>query len=184
MTNEDELKALNKKMDQVLNVLRDFGLSIIENIGGLKHNLGVITDQVEEVNRSLIYIKGLGVKIEELSNVKNEVSSELKYIQSLIKAGLIQKPPVDEKIEVSKDLEEAPETILNFLSERITNINNINDLISEIGNVKEKIFTITGGHRVLHEINSEINNLKKEKEISQELIQKIKEKIQFWINKF
>ncbi|MHA1729535.1 MAG: hypothetical protein ACTSWY_12485 [Promethearchaeota archaeon] len=183
MTEKDSINEINEKMDTMLSALQNFGMSMIQNIGNLKHDLIVMTDKVEKLNTNLIYIKSLGPKITELSKSKEHLTSELKYIQSLIKAGNLKK---NQQILITTEKENlhSPRNILISLQKRINDFHDIKSLISDIELAKKEIFTITGGHRTLFEINTEIKKLKKKQDISQEILEDLEEKITFWINKF
>lgn len=71
MNSEDDI---NKKMDTVLEVLQKFGLNMITQIGGLKHNISVLTNQVEKLNDSMLNLKSIGVKLEKIFILPRQLS--------------------------------------------------------------------------------------------------------------
>lgn len=184
MTDDPTIQALNQKMDTILKVLQEFGLNFIQNIGNLKHSISILTTHMENFNESIIYLKGLGIKLEELGRIKQDISSELKYIESLIKTN--QKPISKENnILVPEENNNTLKSIeiLNRFRENLTKYTDIKNLCNDLEVIKEDIFKITGGHRVLFEINNAIKELKKEMQISEDIIKYLDEKTSFWVNK-
>ena len=58
-----EKSPLEKKVDVILEAVQSFGLNFIQKIGELKHSIGILTDQMEKMNKALITVKGLEPKI-------------------------------------------------------------------------------------------------------------------------
>ena len=180
MSENEEIEKINEKMDTVLKVLQDFGLDVIQNMGGVKHSLNILVDQVNKLNENLLNLKSIGIKLDNISKIKEDLNSDLKYIQSLIiKGSQLNAADLTRGYEVESS---SKELLLNLKSE-LESFTTIDSLISEIESVKEGLFSITGGHRVLFEITSEIKNLKKEQEISETMLESLGEKITVWINK-
>lgn len=179
MNSEDDITKINEKMDTVLKVLQDFGLNVITQIGGLKHNISVLTSQVDKLNNSLLNLKSIGVKLENLGKMKESFNSDLKQIQTLIK----QSNLIGKREKNSKETDEkSTRGVLSLLRTKIDSIEDIQDLIFNLESVKEELFSITGGHKVLFEISSHIKSLKKET-LSDSIRTELKKKITFWINK-
>lgn len=184
MADDPIIQALNQKMDTILKVLQEFGLNFIQNIGNLKHSISILTTHMENLNDAIIYLKGLGIKIEELSRIKQDISSELKYIESLIKTNQIPLSKDDNTIvtDIKNDSQKSVQ-ILNKFKENLNKYTDIKNICSDLEIIKEDIFKITGGHRVLFEINNTIKELKKETEVTENLIKILDEKTSFWVNK-
>ncbi|MHA1819857.1 MAG: hypothetical protein ACTSU2_04270 [Promethearchaeota archaeon] len=189
---EDVLKELNDKMDLVVKVLQDYGLNFIQKIGELKHTLSILTEKVENLEKTMVYIKGLGVKIDEISRMKEYFKEEFNEIKSLIKArsqngALYEEHSSENKIIESIDEETLPDVILERFMNGLEGYTLINEVVSTLENAKEEIFKITGGHRVLYEINNFLKDLKKKDvvndELNEALKKEIKEKTRMWINK-
>ncbi|MHA1870029.1 MAG: hypothetical protein ACTSXF_03690 [Promethearchaeota archaeon] len=189
---EDVLKGLNNKMDLVVKVLQDYGLNFIQKIGELKHTLSILTEKVENLEKTMVYIKGLGVKIDEISRMKEYFKEEFNEIKSLIKArsqngALYEERSSENKIIESIDEETLPDVILERFMNGLEGYTLINEVVSTLENAKEEIFKITGGHRVLYEINNFLKDLKKKDvvndELNEALKKEIKEKTRMWINK-
>lgn len=179
MNSEDDITKINDKMDAVLKVLQDFGLNVITQIGGLKHNISVLTSQVEKLNDNMLNLKSIGVKLENLGKMKESFNSELKQIQTLIRqSNLIRKMEIK-----SDDIDDkSTRGVLSSLRTKIDSIEDIQELIFNLESVKEELFAITGGHKVLFEINGQIKSLKEET-LSDLIKSELKKKITFWINK-
>ena len=179
MNSEEAITKINDKMDAILKVLQDFGLNVITQIGCLKHNISVLTSQVEKLNDNMLNLKSIGVKLENLGKMKESFNSEFKQIQTLIRqSNLIRN--MDIKSEEIDD--KSTRGVLSSLRTKIDSIEDIQDLIFNLESVKEELFAITGGHKVLFEINSQIKSLKEEI-LSDSIKSELKKKITFWINK-
>ena len=179
MNSEDDITKINDKMDAVLKVLQDFGLNVITQIGGLKHNISVLTSQVEKINDNMLNLKSVGVKLENLGKMKESFNSEFKQIQTLIRqSNLIRKTEnKSDKID-----EKSARGVLSSLRSKIDSIEDIQELIFNLESVKEKLFAITGGHKVLFEMKSQIKSLKEET-MTDSIRLELKKKVTFWINK-
>lgn len=183
---DDDLKLirLNDKMDTVVQVVQDFGLSFIQNIGSLKHDLQILTDQVETLNKTMIDIKGLGVQIEEINKRNESYQEEIKTIKSLIKSiKMAGKPTTEVKVSAGAKNDANSEKLIEDFAEKIPNFTKLDDLVNDLEKLKEEIFKITGGHRILFEINKEIQNLKKAEVIEDVQLDNLQEKAKFWMNK-
>jgi hypothetical protein len=179
MNTEDAIIKINEKMDTVLKVLQDFGLNVITQIGGLKHNINILTSQVDKLNDSMLNLKSISVKLENLGKMKESFNSELQQIQTLIK----QSNLIGKLENISKETDEkSTRSVLSLLRTKIDSIEDIQDLIFNLESVKEELFSITGGHKVLFEISNHIKSLKEET-LSDSNRTELKKKITFWINK-
>jgi hypothetical protein len=139
----------------------------------------VLTSQVEKLNDSMLNLKSIGVKLENLGKMKESFNSEFKQIQTLIRqSNLIR------QTEIKPDGidEKSTRGVLSSLRAKIDSIEDIQELILNLESVKEELFAITGGHKVLFEINTEIKALKEET-MSDSIRSEFKKKVTFWINK-
>jgi len=122
MNSEEDITKINDKMDAVLEALQGFGLNIITQIGGLKHNISVLTNQVDKLNDSMLNLKSIGVKLENLGKMKESFNSELKQIQTLIRqSNLIRNMDIkSEEIDEKKDLLRVIEKLTRSLKPEIS----------------------------------------------------------------
>jgi len=195
----NSLKELEKNMTTFSSILEKFGLDIITKMGQTNLKITQLTDMVDELNKTTIYIKGL---IPQLSNViQNQklLEDELSTIKSLI-MNLTSLPSkkleVENTIERDESATDKKVEILNQLNDLKANLENIDDpqaVKTILEQIKEDIFEFTGGHRMLHEISqiltildsaNSLNDLMDDDEQSSKSIKDhLEEKIPFWINK-
>ena len=170
-------------MDTVVKVIQDFGLNMIQNLGTVTHSLNILTRKIEDIEYTITYLKGLGKKLEEVNMNNDKTLGEFKYTQSLIKALRIQNND-NSKIESNSDNEtKSSQSLLEEYNEMLNGLDDIEGIVSQLQSVKESIFEITGGHRILFEINKEIMSLKKIEFVDDSIKDSLHEKIQFWLNK-
>jgi len=176
-----EKSPLEKKVDVILEAVQSFGLNFIQKIGELKHSIGILTDQMEKMNKALITVKGLEPKIEEIGTMKKELISELHYLQSQIKTSSFKNSDI---IKMKGDDESAEHLeILESFRQNLENYSKIPELTKDLEDVKKKIYEITGGHRVLFEIGETIKEFNQKDSLSESDLNNLEEKIAFWLNK-
>lgn len=185
MSSEDPtIRELNEKMDTVVKVVQDFGLTFIQNIGSLKHEMQVLTDQVDNLNKIMLDMKGLGVKIDEINKRNKRYQEDIKHIKSLISSiKMGSKSATQIEISPKADENKTARDYLADFSDSISEIRTSKELVDTLEDLKETLFKITGGHRILFEINKEINAFKKIEELNDDKRDELGEKVQFWINK-
>jgi hypothetical protein len=69
------------------------------------------------------------------------------------------------------------------LSLFIQNTKDINEIKRSLQKIKDNIFELTGGHKILYEISQALNKLNGTKDLSESVRYNLKEKIDFWIAK-
>lgn len=57
------------------------------------------------------------------------------------------------------------------------------NVVNVLESIKEEIFELKGGSKILYDISQTINKLNESKTLTSELKDTIKDKISFWINK-
>ena len=76
-----------------------------------------------------------------------------------------------------------PSEYLNILKSELENLTTIKNTASKLNEVKEEIYAITGGHRVLFEIREFIKKIQAKKENDLDDIKKLlSERIENWKN--
>ncbi|TFG19472.1 MAG: hypothetical protein EU530_06120 [Promethearchaeota archaeon] len=176
-----EKNPLEKKIDVILEAVQSFGLNFIQKMGELKHSIGILTDQMEKMNNTLITVKGLEPKIDEIGTMKKELLSELHYLQSQIKTSSFKNSDVI-KMKVDDESVEHLELLASF-RQNLKSYSKIHELTKELETVKKKIYEITGGHRVLFEIGETIKDFNRKESLTDSDIKSLEEKTAFWLNK-
>lgn len=176
-----EVNPIEKKIDVILAAVQSFGLNFIQKMGELKHSVGVLSDQVDKMNKALITVKGLEPKIEEIATMKKDLISEMHYLQSQIKATSFKN---SELIKMKSDDEVSDHLIIleNFKN-NIRNYSEASALTHDLEEAKKKIYEITGGHRVLFEMGEIINQYRQKDSLTEPDIRVLEEKVTFWLNK-
>ena len=193
------LKELDEKMTAFSSILEKFGLDIITKMGQTNLKITQLTDMVEELNKTTIYIKGL---IPQLSNViQNQklLEDEISLIKSLIvniTAPPSKKSEIENIINRDESATDKKDLIVNQLNDLRTKLENDDDpqaVRTILEQIKEDIYEFTGGHRMLYEISQiltrldsagSLDDLMDEKNSSSKSIRiQLIENITFWINK-
>ncbi len=193
------LKELDEKMTAFSSILEKFGLDIITKMGQTNLKITQLTDMVEELNKTTIYIKGL---IPQLSNViQNQklLEDEISLIKSLIiniTAPPSKKSEIENIINRDESATDKKDLIVNQLNDLRTKLENDDDpqaVRTILEQIKEDIYEFTGGHRMLYEISqiltrlesaSSLDDLMDEQNSSSKSIRsQLIENITFWINK-
>jgi len=177
---------INEKLNAILKVLQDFGLNVIQNLGQLRKTLNQNTSQVEDLAKAVIEVKSLSNRLGEVLKMKNDLLAEIGEVKSLVKASM-QKLPVPRAIDGESEPACAPsssettEGILQNLLIAIAQESRGEQICEEFQKAKEEIFRITGGHKVLREINEVAKNLKFKEELTDAEKQNLEAKINYWI---
>ena len=193
------LKELDEKMTAFSSILEKFGLDIITKMGQTNLKITQLTDMVEELNKTTIYIKGL---IPQLSNViQNQklLEDEISLIKSLIiniTAPPSKKSEIENIINRDESATDKKDLIVNQLNDLRTKLEIDDDppaVKTILEQIKEDIYEFTGGHRMLYEISqiltrlesaSSLDDLMDEQNSSSKSIRsQLIENITFWINK-
>jgi hypothetical protein len=180
---------VGEKIDKFASILEKFGLDLITKIGQTNMRINMLTDKIDEVSKATIDIKSLTPQLTNVIENQKILEAELDLIRSLIQRSDItfhSREAEGEKIERDESATDKKETILGQFNALIEELNDITDptfLIERLENLKEDIFIYKGGHRILYEIAQFGKILNGQEEISDDLRNKLKEKIVFWINK-
>jgi len=178
------LKNIDKKMDELSKILQKFGLDLITQFGKTTHNINYLSDKIEELDKATIEIKGLTPQLSKIIDNQSALEMELDLIKSLIQSIIPHEK--SESIERDVSITEIKQSISGELNEFMFEIDNMEDvkvIKSHLESIKHKIFTSIGGNKIPYEISQVINLLNDKKSLSENLKNKIKEKIGFWINR-
>ena len=185
-------KSIDKKIDSFGQILQKFGLELIQSIGEMKHTLNILSEKIDRVEKEIINIKSLKNQLQEENKFKSEILDEISQIKSV---GNILTSKLEElsskgiSLPSNKKTFENPLQILDLCQKRISN-NNISmyELSEVIKKTKEKLYVLTGGHKILFELGSFERKLKPDsdfpKEEKEEFIQDLQNKIEEWKKNF
>lgn len=192
-TNQEEIadfvKELDEKIQNFSSILQKFGLDLITKLGKTESRLNMLSDKINNLSKATIDVKSLSPQLNKIVDNQKVIESELDLIKSLMhqsSSSLSSSELQGETIERDESITENRMSIeeqLNMLKNEVENMSDIETAISKLTSMKETIFEITGGHRILYEISQAISILNNEKTLSSDLKAQIKEKIGFWMNK-
>ncbi|MHA1437185.1 MAG: hypothetical protein ACTSPD_06375 [Promethearchaeota archaeon] len=183
------IKSLEIKIDGMVSILQKFGLDVITKLGKNELRLKMLTDKVEDLHKSTIDIKGLLPQMNKVIESQKKLENEIELIRTLIqKANFnykdnnmkIENVKIDKTILDNKNIIAQKFKELQYDLDHIKDANHIKKILEAL---KEKIFELTGGHKILYEISQEVNKLKNIEVLDDDIKKYFKEKIGFWINK-
>ena len=185
----NKIKNLDEKINSFSEILQKFGLDIITQFGKSSHNLKILIDKINVLDKSTIEIKGLTPQLSKIIDNQNILESELDLIKSLIQRSNISTPKntLDvETIERNESITKNKQAIKDQFTDLLNKIDNTDDIQlikKELEQAKENIFETTGGHKISYEISQIISKLNSSSSLSDSLRNLVKEKIGFWMNK-
>jgi archaellum component FlaC len=188
MSDVDKEDQVSKKINEFGKILQNFGLNLIQSIGQMKHNLSILTDKIDKIEDELIEIKGIKHQLQESDRHRKEILDEIVKVNGFIKNvsskmnsnsgnnGVFQK--------ITKEYD-SPVALLNDLKEMVKDCTNISDLRTSMKDAKEKLFVLTGGHKILFELRELDRKLKPTSDIEEDGLREfITKKIDEWILQF
>jgi len=185
----NKIKNLDEKINSFSEILQKFGLDIITQFGKSSHNLKILIDKINVLDKSTIEIKGLTPQLSKIIDNQNILESELDLIKSLIQRSNISTPKntlEDETIERNESITKNKQAIKDQFTDLLNKIDNTDDIQlikKELEQAKENIFETTGGHKISYEISQIISKLNSSSSLSDSVKNLVKEKIGFWMNK-
>ncbi len=186
---EKTLKKLDEGMNNVSNVLGKFGLDVITKIGQQNLKLTMVTDKIDELSKVTLDVKALLPQLNNMIENQKILASELELVKSLIQ-GLKLTPSASrtesEGVERDNSSMKSKETVLllfDAFKRKLDSATDIDELSKSLEALKNKVFEVLGGHRVLYEISQTVSKLNAEKTLSDNLKKQVRDKIEFWTNK-
>ena len=185
----DFVKELDEKIQNFSSILQKFGLDLITKLGKTESRLNMLSDKIDNLSKATLDVKSFSPQLSKIVDNQKVIESELDLIKSLMHPSSSSRSSSKlqgETIERDETITESRTTIeeqLNSLKNELDLMSDIKIAISKLTSMKESIFEITGGHRILYEISQAINMLNNENTLSDDLKTQIKEKIGFWMNK-
>ena len=185
----DFVKELDEKIQNFSSILQKFGLDLITKLGKTESRLNMLSDKIDNLSKATLDVKSFSPQLSKIVDNQKVIESELDLIKSLMHPSSSSRSSSKlqgETIERDETITESRTTIeeqLNSLKNELENMSDIETAKSKLTSMKESIFEITGGHRILYEISQAITMLDNENTLSDDLKTQIKEKIGFWMNK-
>ena len=185
-------KNFDEKIDSFGQILQKFGLELIQSIGEMKHTLNILSEKIDRVDKEIINIKSLKNQLQEENKFKSEILDEMSQIKSV---GNILTSKLEElsskgiSLPSNKKTSENPLQILDLCQKKINNNNiSMHELSEVIKKTKEKLYVLTGGHKILFELGSFERKLKPDSDFSdkekEDFIEDLQNKIKEWKKNF
>jgi len=182
------IKNIDEKMNEFSLIIQKFGLDIITKMGQTNSKIKMLTDKIDKLDKTTLDIKALLPKLTNIIDNQNILESEIDLLKSLIQRSSTSVPQNELESEIDRDesITINKQEITNQFKDLVKTLNDT-DEIQQIKNnlqkIKENIFEITGGHKILYEISQALNKMNNDESISESLRNDLKEKIEFWIAK-
>lgn len=182
------LKNIDSKMNDFSEILQKFGLDIITQFGKTTHNIRILIDKIDDLDKATIKIKGLTPQLTKIIDNQDILESEIELIKSLIQRSKIRSKNEISINEIERDqsITKKKELIVSQFNELIDKLNKIDDhhlIIKTLETIKHDIFEKLGGHKIPYEISKIIDKLNNKKVLTDEMKDDLSEKIVFWINR-
>jgi len=182
------LKNIDSKMNDFSEILQKFGLDIITQFGKTTHNIRVLIDKIDDLDKATIKIKGLTPQLTKIIDNQDILESEIELIKSLVQRSNVmsKNETKSEEIERDQSITKKKELIVNQfndLTDKLNKIDNLQLIIRNLETIKHEIFESLGGHKIPYEISQIINKLNNEKDLTDDIKDYLSEKIVFWINR-
>ena len=195
----NRINELDEKIGQFSSVLEKFGLDIITKMGQTNLKVNMLTDKIEDLHKATIDIKSLSQQLKSVFDNQRSIQDTLDLLKSLIanlKVVTSKEETINQEIERDESVTDKKEAIIKEFTHLKNDLDTIEDPVTireSLIKIKEDIFNLTGGHRILYEISQSINRLENAISLTEEYDQEkpnsptiaifLKEKITFWINK-
>jgi len=182
------IKNIDEKMNEFSLIIQKFGLDIITKMGQTNSKIKMLTDKIDKLDKTTLDIKALLPKLTNIIDNQNILESEIDLLKSLIQRSSTSVPQNELESEIDRDesITINKQEITNQfkgLMKTLNDTDEIQQIINKLQKIKENIFEITGGHKILYEISQALNKMNNDESISESLRNDLKEKIEFWIAK-
>lgn len=182
------IKNIDEKMNEFSLIIQKFGLDIITKMGQTNSKIKMLTDKLDNLDKTTLDIKALLPKLTNIIDNQNIIESEIDLLKSLIQRSSTSMPQNQLEREIDRDesITINKQEITNQfkgLMKTLNDTDEIQQIINKLQKIKENIFEITGGHKILYEISQALNKMNNDESISESLRNDLKEKIEFWIAK-
>lgn len=182
---QDQLskKSLEEKINGFGQILQNFGLNLIQNIGEMKHELSILSDKVGKIEEEVHQLRDLKYQLHETNRSRSEILNETQKIKSQLSKLSLKFTDMSSESFLKNDHPEDKSAmdVLNEFEENVRSISTAHELLSVIKASKEKLYLITGGHKMLFEIKTFERKIKPGMDIIHENVaSSLLEKIEEW----
>ena len=168
---EKSLQSVEKKVEKFTDILEKFGLNLIQTLGKTNHQLGILTEKIEKMEKDLVDVKGFGPKFQEISMLRMEFQAENKNVRAQL-TNMANKlefghPPQDFRQSTeqgsqsqsqsqsrSNSKPKSPLEVLEAFKTQVKETDSKADLHQYISSVREQLYLLTGGHKILMELRT------------------------------
>ncbi|MHA2001377.1 MAG: hypothetical protein ACTSVU_04715 [Promethearchaeota archaeon] len=186
--NEKKLDSLEKKINKFSEILEQFGLNLIQSIGGMKHQLGVLSEKVDKIEKELIELKGIRSQLAETTKIRQKVHDDLYNLQSDLKLFMTKERNnehlLNSSVEPPSNIK-TPIEIFNYLEDSLKSVSSIGKLANLLKSTREELYLITGGHKISFELTTIERKVKNSQDVNvEEFRDQLFPKIQVWKKEF
>jgi len=162
LNQEDIIKLinnLNEKMNELSSIIQKFGLDVITKMGQTNSTIKILIDKIDKLDKTTLDIKALQPKLNNIIDNQNILESDIDLIKSLIQrtnTSLSQNDLNRERIERNESItlnKQQIATQFKDLMKVIDKTDEMDKIKTKLEKMKEQIFEITGGHKILYEIS-------------------------------
>ncbi|UYP44432.1 hypothetical protein NEF87_000717 [Candidatus Lokiarchaeum ossiferum] len=182
---QDQLskKSLEEKINGFGQILQNFGLNLIQNIGEMKHELSILSDKVGKIEEEVHELRDLKYQLHETNRSRSEILNEAQKIKNHLSKLSLKFTDMNSENFSKQDPQENKTAldVLNDLERKVRSISTAHELLSVIKASKEELFIITGGHKILFDIKTFERKIKPGMDIIHENVSSLLlEKIEDW----
>ncbi|MBN1799943.1 MAG: hypothetical protein JW891_00460 [Candidatus Lokiarchaeota archaeon] len=184
----EKSESISQKIESLTSVMQKFGLDLITKLGKTESRLNILADKIDNLAEATITIKAFSPILSKIVDNQKYIESELDLLKSLA-----QKSQINNRSVSGGSLIERDESITNnftsienqfsSLREQVDTLEDATKAIASLTKIKEDLFELTGGHRILYEISQFITFLENSGNFNDKSKNSLKEKIVFWKNK-
>lgn len=167
-------------------ILQKFGLQFIQSIGELKHQISILTDKVERVENELVDFKGIKHQLQEFDRFRRDVLDEFKDIKGPLRAIMNKVQDTSESKPIPPpNQKDTPKHLIEGMLLQIPSVGSSKDLKAMMDQFREKMYLITGGHRMLMEMRELDRKIRPNIDLADgSLKSEIIEKLKYWLENF
>ncbi len=180
---------LEKKIQNLGDILQNFGLNLIQSIGEMKHSLATVIRKTETIEAELIELKALKNQLQEVTKLRSEFLGEMARLKAQLNGiglKIETAAPNSENSSLIQMIYESPKELLNNFDSQLTQTANQHELLKLIKDTRDQLFILTGGHTILFDLRSFEKKLKNplKPDEEQEFRRHLQQKIEDWKKEF
>jgi hypothetical protein len=155
---------ITQKITDFGKILQQFSLTLIQSIGEVKHQLGILTEKMDAMEKQLQDFKGIKIQLEDFDRFRRDMLDEFRDLKGPIRSllnkfpdtGVVPERGNSTEVNSKNDIQE----IIQYYFQQVESCQNPMDLKKILDQLKEKIYVTTGGHRILIEVRDFERRLK------------------------